>query len=90
VGGFDFFFALVLFLFLFSARVCCIFRLATYLDGVDEVPNGMTITKWWGYVYLLTCYDNDIDTFLEIIFSFSGLGFSCERLSLHHGLIRIE
>jgi len=19
-----------------------------YLDGVDEVPNGMTITKWWG------------------------------------------
>jgi hypothetical protein len=19
-----------------------------YIDGVDEVPNGMTITKWWG------------------------------------------
>lgn len=19
-----------------------------YLDGVDEVPNGMSITKWWG------------------------------------------
>ncbi|KAF8957686.1 hypothetical protein BDZ97DRAFT_85657 [Flammula alnicola] len=19
-----------------------------YLDGVDEVPNGMTTTKWWG------------------------------------------
>jgi hypothetical protein len=19
-----------------------------YINGVDEVPNGMTITKWWG------------------------------------------
>ena len=19
-----------------------------YIEGVDEVPNGMTITKWWG------------------------------------------
>ena len=19
-----------------------------YLDGIDEVPNGMTVTKWWG------------------------------------------
>ena len=24
----------------------CEFKL--YIDGVDEVPNGMTITKWWG------------------------------------------
>ena len=22
-----------------------------YLDGVDEVPIGMTITKWWGVCY---------------------------------------
>jgi hypothetical protein len=26
-----------------------------YIDGVDEVPNGMTITKWWGvslFIYI--------------------------------------
>ena len=22
-----------------------------YLDGVDKVPTGMTITKWWGVCY---------------------------------------
>jgi hypothetical protein len=26
-----------------------------YINGVDEVPNGMTITKWWGvslFIYI--------------------------------------